>query len=268
MNLLKSIARKILPGRVRDAIRFVTSADYRDRLAWEKDREVGQRVFNLTAGRVVAGPFAGLTYVNSARGSSIGPKLLGTYELELRQIVEEIIARGYPLIVNIGAGEGYYAVGLAKRMPATRFICFDAEPSNQEQIKTLAKLNGVEARIDVRGFCDGAALAEALGDASDALIICDIEGAEVEVLRPDAVPALRRADILVEMHDIVRKGCTSAVRPRFESTHTIEVIPTRRRRIEDFPAGVDIDPRERLTCMDEGRGPVPMTFLWMKRKRT
>src|SRR5438552_17735231 len=166
MNRLKSIARKILPGSVRDAIRYVTSADYRDRLAWEKDREVGQRVFALTAGRVVAGPFAGLTYVDSARGSSIGPKLLGTYELELRQVVEEIIARGYPLIINIGAGEGYYAVGLAKRMPATRFICFYAEPSNQEQIQTLAKLNGVEDRIDVRGFCDEAGLSSARGDAS------------------------------------------------------------------------------------------------------
>jgi len=166
--------------------------------------------------------------------------------------------------VNIGAGEGYYAVGLAKRMPGTQFICFDAEPSNQEQIKTLAKLNGVEDQIDVRGFCDEAALADALGDARDVLIICDIEGAEVEVLSPEAVPALRRADVLVEMHDIVRKGCTAAVRPRFEGTHTIEVIPTRRRRPEDFPNGVEIDPRQRLTCMDEGRGPVPMTFLWMK----
>src|SRR5437764_15485146 len=99
MNPLKSIARKILPGSVRDAIRYVTSADYRDRLAWEKDREVGWRVFNLTGGRVIAGPFAGLMYVDSARGSSIGPKLLGTYELELRQIVEEIIGCGYALVI-------------------------------------------------------------------------------------------------------------------------------------------------------------------------
>ena len=74
--------------------------------------------------------------------------------------------------------------------------------------------------------------------------------------------------MLVEMHDIVRKGCTSAVRPRFENSHRIDVIPTRRRRVEDFPAGVQVEERERLTCMDEGRGPAPMTFLWMKSKRT
>jgi hypothetical protein len=264
---LKSIAKKVVPQRVRHAVKYVLSEDYRDRVFFEKDRQVGQRVFALTGGVVVAGPFKGLKYVSTARGSSIGPKLLGTYELELREIVEGIIAQAYPTIVNIGAGEGYYAVGLAKRMPNTRFICFDADPSNQEQIKTLAKLNGVESQLDVRGFCDDAALREALGDVGDTLVICDIEGAEVEVLRPEAVPALARVDLLVEMHDIVRKGCSSAVRTRFENSHQIDVIPTRRRKESDFPAGVEVvTNKERLTCMDEGRGPTPMTFFWMRPK--
>jgi hypothetical protein len=264
MNPLKSIAKIIVPKPLRNAIRFVLSEDYRDRRAYEKDREVGKKVFDITSGRVVAGPFEGLKYVSTAKGSSIGPKLLGTYELELREIVEGAIARGYRTIINIGAGEGYYAVGMAKRMAAARFICFDADPSNQEQIKTLAKLNGVEGQIDVRGFCDDAALAAAIGDATDVLVICDIEGAEIEVLRPDAVPALRRVDLLVEMHDIIRKGCSDALRSRFDASHQIEVIPTRRRRTEDFPVGVAVEGRERLACMEEGRGPTPMTFFWMQ----
>ena len=266
MNPLKSIAKIIIPRPVRNAVRFVLSEDYRDHRAFEKDRAVGKKVFDITGGRVVAGPFEGLKYVSTAKGSSIGPKLLGTYEMELREIVEGAIARGYRTIVNIGAGEGYYVVGLAKRMAGTRFICFDADPSNQEQIKTLAALNGVEGQIDVRGFCDDAALAGAIGDAADVLVICDIEGAEVEVLRPDAVAALRRADLLVEMHDIIRKGCSDALRSRFETSHAIEVIPTRRRRVEDFPKGIAVEGRDRLACMDEGRGPTPMTFFWMRVK--
>jgi len=268
MNPLKSIAKIIVPKPVRNAIRFCLSEDYRDRRAYEKDREVGKRVYDMTGGRVVAGPFAGLKYVSTAKGSSIGPKLLGTYEMELREIVEAAIARGYRTMVDIGAGEGYYVVGMAKRMPRARIICFDADPSNQEQIKTLAKLNGVEGQIDVRGFCDDAALAAAIGDATDVLVICDIEGAEIEVLRPDAVPALKRVDLLVEMHDIVRKGCSEAVRSRFEASHRIEVIPTRKRRAEDFPAGVAAEEgRARLAWMEEGRGPTPMTFFWMKVKQ-
>lgn len=265
MSRIKSLAKKVVPQRVRNAVKYVLSENYRDRLYWEHDRQVGQRVFGLTGGEVVAGPFKGLKYVSTARGSSIGPKLLGTYELELREIVEGIVARDYSTVINIGAGEGYYSVGLAKRMPGTRFICFDAEPLNQEQIKTLAKLNGVEGKLDVRGFCDDAALNAALGDAKDVLVICDIEGAEVEVLRPDAVPGLRRVDLLVEMHDIVRKGCSPIVRERFQATHKIDVIPTRRRRVEDFPLGVSVaTAKEQRECMEEGRGPTPMTFFWMR----
>jgi hypothetical protein len=265
MSRIKSLAKKVVPQRVRNAVRYVLSENYRDRLFWEHDRQVGERVFGLTGGVVVAGPFQGLKYVSTARGSSIGPKLLGTYELELREIVEGIVARGYSTVINIGAGEGYYSVGLAKRMPKTEFICFDAEPLNQQQIKNLAKLNGVDGQLDVRGFCDDTALNAALGDAKDVLVICDIEGAEVEVLRPDAVPGLRRVDLLVEMHDIVRKGCSPIVRERFKETHRIDVIATRRRKLEDFPRGVSVaTAKEQRECMDEGRGPTPMTFFWMR----
>jgi hypothetical protein len=267
MSAIRALAKTILPKPVRNFIRYCASRDYRDRLFWEADRRRGEMVYARTGGAVVAGPFKGLRYVPTARGSSIGPKLLGTYELELREVVEWIIGRGYGLVINIGAGEGYYAVGLAQRMPMTRFVCFDADPSNQEQIKRLAELNRVGERVEVKGFCDERALADAIGDrAGDVLVICDIEGGEVEVLRPEAVPALRGVDLLVEMHDIIRRGCSSALRGRFGGSHAIEVIATRRRRMGDFPDGVDLEPEKRLECMDEGRGAV-MTFLWMRVKR-
>src|SRR5688572_15679024 len=220
MSALKSLARSLFSPRVRHFLRYVASPHYRDRVFWEADRKRGEMVYGLTHGQVVAGPFKGLRYVPTARGSSIGPKLLGTYELELRDVVDSIIARGYPLIINVGAGEGYYAVGLAGRMPRTRFLCFDADPSNQEQIRMLAQLNGVANQLEVKGFCDDKSLAESIGEsaAGHVLVICDIEGAEVELLDPKATPALRNADMLVEMHDIIRKGCSSALRGRFDST--------------------------------------------------
>jgi hypothetical protein len=263
--MLKSLAKTLIPPRVRHLLRYAASPHYRDRVFWDADRKRGEMVFAHTGGQVLAGPFKGLKYVPTARGSSIGPKLLGTYELELREIVESIIARAYPKVINIGAGEGYYAVGLAGRMPATQFVCFDAEPSNQEQIRTLARLNGVDSRVQIKGFCDDKALAEAIGDSAPGgtLIICDIEGAEIEVLNPDAVPTLKNTDLLVEMHDIIRKGCSPALRQRFEPTHHIEVIPTRKRKPQDFPPGLNLDPKVRLECMDEGRGAV-MTFFWMR----
>lgn len=266
MTLMSTIARSIIPRKLRNIFNYCTSQDYRDRRLWAKDRQIGESVFEKTGGVVVGGPFKGLRYVATARGSSIGPKLLGTYELELAGIVDQVVTRGYRTVINIGAGEGYYGVGLAARMPASRVICFDSFADNQEQIRTLAKLNGVEGRIDVRGLCDDRSLAEAIGDSTDVLVVCDIEGGEIEVLRPDAVVALRKVDMLVEMHDIVRAGCSEALRERFSGTHRIEVIATRKRTRADFPAGVEIEPGQQLESMDERRGSVPMTFFWMQVK--
>ena len=266
MNPMKAIVKALIPQKLRSGIRWCLSENYRDRLLWEKDREMGQWVYGLTGGKVIAGPFAGLKYVDTARGSSIGPKLLGTYELELREIVDGIVARGYSTIINIGAGEGYYSIGLAKRMPQTRFLCFDALPDNQKQIKHLAGLNGLTDRIEVEGYCDAASLSHALQGSANVLVICDIEGGEIEVLDPAAVPLLGGADMLVEMHDIVRKGCTETLATRFSKSHKIEVIPTRRRKLEDFPANLPADKKQKLEAMEEHRGPVPMTFFWMRAK--
>lgn len=254
----------LIPKKLSNAFKYCTSQEYRDRRLWAKDREAGEMVFEKTGGVVVGGPFKGLKYVSTARGSSIGPKLLGTYELELAPVVEQIVARGYRTVINIGAGEGYYGVGLASRMPNSRIICFDSFVENQEQIRTLARLNQVDHRIEVRGLCDDRSLAQAIGRSTDVLVVCDIEGGEIEVLRPQAVPALRHVDLLVEMHDIVREGCSQTLRERFSATHHIDVIATRQRRRGDFPAGVSIDVSKQLDSMDERRGPVPMTFFWMQ----
>ena len=74
---------------------------------------------------VMQGPLAGLDFLpQSAEGCHIA-KLLGCYEQPLQPYIEEAIASAYPTILNIGCAEGYYAVGMARRMPNTQavFLC-------------------------------------------------------------------------------------------------------------------------------------------------
>src|SRR5947207_8629242 len=74
---------------------------------------------------IQAGPFAGMRYVAPATGRTILPKLLGSYETELHSIVEQVIAADHRVVINIGCAEGYYAVGLALRLPNSRVYAFD-----------------------------------------------------------------------------------------------------------------------------------------------
>jgi hypothetical protein len=46
----------------------------------------------LTRNEVVAGPFTGMKYPGKSVGSAYCPKLLGTYELELAEVIDQLIA--------------------------------------------------------------------------------------------------------------------------------------------------------------------------------
>lgn len=99
--------------------------------------------------RVLWGPFAGLRYVPESAGSALIPKLLGCYEQELRLVLEALI-RGKPRhIVNIGCAEGYYAVGLAWRLPKAEVGAYNSDSRAREFCARLARLNGVEARVRI-----------------------------------------------------------------------------------------------------------------------
>jgi hypothetical protein len=115
-----------------------------------------------TAGRVNAGPFAGMHYVDTSVGSCFIPKLLGTYERELASKVEWICRHQPELVVDIGAAEGYYAVGSALRVPLARVVAFELDERGRTALRCMADLNGVADRLSVRGRCGPADLAAAL----------------------------------------------------------------------------------------------------------
>lgn len=212
---------------------------------------------------VPAGPFAGMAYpVRAAEGARLA-RLLGVYEASLTPVIEAIIARGYGRVVDIGAAEGYYAVGLARRMPATRVQAHDGDPRARALCAALAAANGVAARLEIGGVLTHADFADL--PAGDCVIICDIEGAEADLLDPGAAPALRGADLLVEVHEGMKPGTLDLLRSRFEATHEIrqigrhladEALPDWAERLSDM---------DRLLLLWEWRAS-PTPWLWMTRR--
>lgn len=224
---------------------------------------------NLTekrcAQRVFSGPFAGMRYIH-ARGSGFHPVMLGTYEKELHPVLERELALERDLMVDVGAGEGYYAVGFARFGRVARVVAFEENPQVREVLAETTRLNQVSARIELRGRCEPADLQAALARAERPLVKCDVEGYETTLLDPQAVPALRRSAILVETHDFIRPGITAELTRRFDLTHAIERIDTRERLPHEFPFRtwyVRAMPRRYQTyAMFEYR-PAPMSWLVM-----
>lgn len=213
--------------------------------------------------RVLHGPFAGLNYTRKAAGSAFAPKLIGSYERELHPVWENVLKNSYDLVVDIGCAEGYYAVGLAKHLPnSPKVIAFDMDDEARLLCRELSIKNGVSHQVEVMGTCDVAALGRVLKNRS--LVICDCEGAEVDLLDIDQIPALAQAEIVVELHDFLRTGVTETLTTRFAATHEIELIDSAQPDPSLYAELEILTPEQRAIALDERAE--PMQWAWMKPK--
>ena len=216
-----------------------------------------------------SGPFAGMKYISGAVGSAYVPKLLGIYERELGQKIECACACQFPLIIDIGAAEGYYAAGLALRNPNARVIAFEMELKGRQALKEMLRMNDVDSRVEVQGKCEISDLQLALQRADHSLILCDVEGDEERLLNPEVLPELRRAHLLVEMHDFIHPGITERMTQRFDQTHVVERIWQEPRSRSEMPwrtFGTAFLSRKYLDWAVSEWRPVRMSWLWITPK--
>ena len=203
--------------------------------------------------RVQEGPFAGMKYPSAeAAGSALLPKLFGTYEEELHEFVDRALNSQHRRIINVGCGEGYYAVGMALQMPQAHVYAFDADENARGWCYELAEANDVGERVTIGGFCDWTRLGELTEEP--AFILCDCEGGELDLLRPDLVPGLIHCDLLVELHKMPRGGNTrSEIVRRFAPTHHVELRKYSERDPSAYPAIDVLEPGDRHYAVDEFR---------------
>ena len=174
--------------------------------------------------KVVSGPFKGLKYPRlRSVGSALLPKLLGSYESELHAALEMLLKQDYSTIVDIGCAEGYYAVGLALRLPNARIYAFDADSRARDSCAEVARLNCVDGRIQIGSFCDVSALGS-IPFGSKALIIADCEGYENTLFSGQTNAILARHDLIVEVHDFIDISISECLRDAFSKTHCVESI--------------------------------------------
>lgn len=222
-----------LPKPLRGAVRWVLRPRRRFLLG---------RLRALSGDRVLSGPFAGM----QLRGFPVAPELLGCYERELSDAVQELARRPFHTVVNVGARHGYYAIGLARLMPAVTVHAFEEDDDARSVLAEALFVNGVVDRVRVGGFCDEPALTAALGSGDGVLLVCDIDGGEVQLLNPALVPALVRTTILVECHRGPDTPTEPVMAMRFLPTHEVRRIATVPRVLQDLPVGIGEPWRSRM----------------------
>lgn len=216
------------------------------------------------------GPFSGMQYATAENFcSTLFPKLLGSYEREVSFCIEKIIASQPQYIINIGAAEGYYSIGMAKALPESHVIAFEAEPYAQQLCSAMAKRNHVEDRISLHGKITSDETLLKFPNQNTA-IICDIEGFEKNILTEKVFKYFSNSFFLIEIHDYISPYTSLCVQQACKSSHSITIIPA----LEDANKSIIYDYKE-ISCysqnikeafLAEGRT-TPMVWFFCQPKK-
>jgi hypothetical protein len=156
--------------------------------------------------RVAYGPFAGLQLDPQSWWSAAdrGGMILGCYEAQVLRVLQSLCV-GARSMVDVGAADGYYAVGAVKAGMVPLAFCFEMSPAGQAVIRSNAAANGVADKIAVAGIADAEFLdwiPEDYWNEDDASVfLVDIEGAEFDLLTSNVLERLRKSRIIVELHE-------------------------------------------------------------------
>lgn len=235
----KHLIRKIFSDVLQILLRVNVFGKFADFLSYERLRQrrrlTEQRLkkIGLLGNEVTLGPFKGMKY-DERWASNKFEKIIGAYEAYLHPVIEKICNKPYSEIVDVGCAEGYYVIGFALRKSDTIVYGFDIQQPLIEDCLALAKLNRVDNRVKLGNFCKPETL-QLIPVKSKALVFSDCEGYELELLDPEKAPMLKKADILVEVHNFKNRAISPTLRERFKETHNLTVIQTEGLKYSNYP---------------------------------
>ncbi len=222
--------------------------------------------------RVLHGPFANMHYPElESVGSTLAPKLIGCYERELHDVVEQLCRVSYEQVIDIGCAEGYYAVGLAIKLEQAKVFAYDTNAQALTLCKAMAEANNVSQRITLANFCDPQELNKRISTDKRTLIVSDCEGYEKTLFNQQAAEVLAKHDLLIEVHDFLDIEISETIRAGFAKTHHITSIYSvddiRKAREYQYPECEHLSLSQRHCLFAEHR-PGRMEWLFLKSLHT
>ena len=134
--------------------------------------------------------------------SDLTSMYFGFYEQQILNILSNYKNSKYKYFIDIGAANGYYAVGVLFSKIFTFSYAFEISKTGQSVIENLAKLNNVNDSIQIFGECNSISLFNLNKNIlNQSFILIDIEGAEFDLLNESMLCFLCNSVILIELHE-------------------------------------------------------------------
>jgi len=230
-------------------------------------REVlGKKVWEYYGGEIAYGIFKGVKINSHSDWSGTkdtGPKILGLYE---NQILKWIQQKNFDLLIDIGAADGYYALGILSSKIASRAVTFEISVNDREITKASAINNSVDDKIFIRGEATTSEIIETLKSCSNGLIIIDIEGGEYNLVTSELLDAAKNCWLVIEIHEILNKDIQVNMLNLCKESHDFEELTSLERNFPKDSFTEKLTDNERALLLSEGR-PYAMSWMCLSPKR-
>jgi hypothetical protein len=252
------------------------AASEAQRVAWRRETvferrlRVSREVYEMLGGKIAHGPMKGVQLVADAwwGAPDKASMLLGLYEQEVLDALIGDLRKDRPVFIDVGAADGYYAVGLAKGGFYKKCYCFEISEKGRTTIAENARQNDVAGRINIFGAADAHSFRQVPeADLSQAVILIDVEGAEFDILTDECLRQLARSILVIEIHNWTPDFPGKYYRfLRWASAYfDISILPRKVRDLTGLTELDDFTDDNRYLICSEGR-PNVMRFLVLKPK--
>lgn len=227
-----------------------------DRAVILKRLTVNNYIFQKYGGVVQHGPLRDFKILQeSSWGNDKAAKILGFYEAE---ILEELSSEAQgKYFVDIGAADGYYAVGFLYKKICVGCVAFESTEQGRQVITNTAKFANITLPLLVYDSAQSNFINLVPFPLDQTVFLIDIEGGEFEILTEENLFLMRQSIIFVEIHDSDDSGKEKFQR-LLRDCEKHFLVKIQKRVFRDpyaYPELDELDDTEHWLACSEGRAP-------------
>lgn len=185
----------------------------------------------------------------------IASKALGRYEHHIQKVLEQVVSTRSVDFVDIGAADGYFAIGMALQKNVKHVHAFEMSHKGRERLNLMINKNGCSAKCSIYGHASSEGIINCLGATRVGVVLIDIEGGEYDLLTKALLNFLSSCWIIVELHPwVVSSEKSEEFLNNISTYHDVRFLTRESYDPDQISVLFGLNDDQRLLALSEGRG--------------
>ena len=234
----------------------------------KKKYELSLNLYKEHNNLVIYGPYKGMFFSENNHWGigDLGPKIIGLYEFEVQNKLLDLV-NNFKIenFVNIGAAEGYHAIGIAKKTNVQNFVLYEIDKKGQEILKDNILNNELKKNIEIENEANLNSIYELNKkfDFSKTLFLVDIEGSELNLFNDEILGLLKNSFLIIENHKFLlseaKQNKYQELINKLNDNFSMEIIRNTGRNVSQINEISNLSENELMMISSESR---PKMMEW------